>query len=174
MMLHLRFLDKTVLITHQCFTAEHCLLAQHQGFLSFSLCPHSEEAGGGQEAGRGNRQNSWSTLTKGIFHIDNIMLSSKTCGRVFPRQPCWLGISQFVGGDEWWPLHYLLFFFFFLFFPFSHFSFFGLSPILLWRCREQWTSSWWVSSYQPGSTYYNLLKDTVCGGNWCGPWWLHL
>lgn len=131
-MLYLRFLDKTVLITHQCFTVEHCLLAQHQGFLSFSLCPHSEEAGVGQEARRGNRQNCWSTLTKGIFHTDNIMLRSKTCGRVFPRQPCWLGISPFVGSDEWRPLHCLLYFYFFLslfflFFLFSHFSFFGLS-----------------------------------------------
>lgn len=56
---------KPALITYQYFSHCWAVLTQPQDFLHFPLCPHSEEAGGQQEAGRGH---SWDPqLIKGIF-----------------------------------------------------------------------------------------------------------
>lgn len=68
MVLCFAFVTKTILVTHQCFICCWTVLAQHQVFLLFPLCPLSEWTGDRQKAGRRHSWGSWPKQTKAIFH----------------------------------------------------------------------------------------------------------
>lgn len=57
-----------MVITHLCFSCCRAVLTLSQWLFSFSHCPASKEAGGAQEDQRGQNQDSWPKLAKGISH----------------------------------------------------------------------------------------------------------
>ena len=59
---------RRVLITCWCFNCCRAVLTPSQGLFSFSLCPANEQARGAARAGRGQTQDSWPKLAKGVFH----------------------------------------------------------------------------------------------------------
>lgn len=107
-MLYFRFVTKTVLITHPCFSCCSTVLAQLQGFLCFSLShpflqPHQWVDWSGQGVGRGQPE-SWPQLTTSQLFVIlyDVMLHNETGGVVFLRLlRHWLGIGLLVGGNEW-------------------------------------------------------------------------
>lgn len=123
------FVVKTELVTHQCFGCFWTVLAQCQGFLFFPLFPTpphpcSEQAEGGQEVGRGQSQESWCQLAKGIFHTllcqaQQWKLEVEQGGEWVWLPRClllieWLSIVWLVGGGEWLPFYHFFFSFSFL------------------------------------------------------------
>ena len=59
---------RRALITCWCFNCCRAVFTPGQGLFGFSLCPASEQAGGAAGAGRGQTQDSWPKLAKGVFH----------------------------------------------------------------------------------------------------------
>ena len=89
------FIMKTVLmITQRCFSYCWAVLTQSEGLFCFSPYSTSEEAGGGQEAGRGHSQDSWPQLTKGIFQTIGCHAQHIKLGAEVGRGGC----------SEWWRL----------------------------------------------------------------------
>lgn len=62
------FVLKTALITQGCFSYFWSEYTQSQGIFCLSHHSASEEALDAQESGRGQSQDTWPQLTKGIFH----------------------------------------------------------------------------------------------------------
>lgn len=54
--------------TH-CFNCCREVLVQSKGHFCFSCCPDRDVAGGAGEPGRGNSQDSWNKLVKGVLYI---------------------------------------------------------------------------------------------------------
>lgn len=59
---------RRVLITPRCFNCCRAVLILSQGHLSLLLCPANGQAGGAVRAGRGQTQDRWPKLAKGVFH----------------------------------------------------------------------------------------------------------
>lgn len=59
---------RRVLITPWCFNCCRAVLTPSQGHLSLLLCPANRQAGGAARAGRGQTQDRWPKLAKGVFH----------------------------------------------------------------------------------------------------------
>lgn len=108
MVLRFRFVTKAVLLIQECFSNCWAVLAQNQGHLCFSCCPHSQQHDwrlGGRTAGPADHH--W---PKGCSIPHSIILSNKTEGswsKVAIAQ--WLA-GHWSAGGRWWvmPLHQLV------------------------------------------------------------------
>ena len=74
---------RRVLITPRCFNCCRAVLILSQGHLSFLLCPANGQAAGAVRAGRGQTQDRWPKLAKGVFHT------------------IWRHAKQYIGVASW-------------------------------------------------------------------------